>query len=220
LRRFYRLENEDGEEPEHKTVDYARGEVLLESSDEEEGSANDESGDDGIVTLGLDQSRPIPISRDEDEIDLDEDNFADLDTQAAASLAAARDEESEPVAQPTRRIAAVNLDWDHIRANHLYKIFSSLFTPTTIGKHQRAAPSASARGKVTGVRVYPSEFGKERIAREEREGPPTEVFKKKREVEDEDEVNETNVYDVGEEDEVDEDALRKYQLERLRYVSN
>jgi hypothetical protein len=36
-----------------------------------------------------------------------------------------------------------------------------------------------ARGKVVSIRVYLSEFGKECIAREEKEGPPVEVFKKK-----------------------------------------
>ena len=64
------------------------------------------------------------------------------------------------------------------------------------------------------VRVYPSDFGKERMAKEEKEGPPPEIFKKKDlQV---DEVDEKNVYDVGGEDDYDEDALRKYQLERLR----
>ena len=68
------------------------------------------------------------------------------------------------------------------------------------------------RGKVLSVRVYPSDFGKERMAREEKEGPPSEIFKKK----DAEEVDEKNVYNVGGEDDYDEDALRQYQLERLR----
>ena len=56
------------------------------------------------------------------------------------------------------------------------------------------------------------------MVKEEREGPPTELFKKPREFEHEDEVNEQNIYETGDaENEVDEDALRKYQLERLRY---
>lgn len=57
------------------------------------------------------------------------------------------------------------------------------------------------------------------MAREEKEGPPVDVFKKRKDFEDEDEVNETNIYEVGGEDDYDEDALRTYQLERLRYVS-
>jgi hypothetical protein len=56
------------------------------------------------------------------------------------------------------------------------------------------------------------------MAKEEREGPPAELFKKPKEFEHEDEVNEQNIFETGDaEDEVDEDALRRYQLERLRY---
>ena len=56
------------------------------------------------------------------------------------------------------------------------------------------------------------------MAREEKEGPPPEIFKKNRDLAPE-EINERTVYDVGEGEDYDEDALRKYQLERLRYVS-
>ena len=95
---------------------------------------------------------------------------------------------------------------------------SSLERPTS--HHQKSERGDGAtqvsvvRGNVLNVRVYPSDFGKERMAKEEKEGPPPEIFKKKDlQV---DEVDEKNVYDVGGEDDYDEDALRKYQLERLR----
>lgn len=79
-------------------------------------------------------------------------------------------------------------------------------------------PSSNVvRGKVISVRIYPSEFGKERMAREETEGPPAEIFKKALDIDEE--VTAQNIYDVGGEDDYDADALRKYQLERLRYVS-
>jgi hypothetical protein len=167
------------------------------------------------------------------DINLDEGDFADLDAQAAA-YASKHSEKEEPQKDTERtcRIAVVNLDWDHVRAIHLYKIFSSLVSPNAPAAasslkasvhpdRQRSIKGSSstiARGKVLSVRVYPSEFGKERMAREEKEGPPVEVFKRKREVEDEDEINEKTIYEVGDEDDYDEDALRKYQLERLRYV--
>jgi hypothetical protein len=213
LRRFYRLDHEDEEEAtvEKPTIDYARGAVLLESSDEEELEVEDGSDDDGVVTLGLDHSRPIPIPRTDDDIDLNEDELADLDAQAAAAKAEA---ENAPSVDPTSRLAVVNLDWDHVKASHLYKIFSSLFAPMLRG--QKGV--MTVRGKVTRVRVYPSEFGKTRLAREEKEGPPAEVFKTRREATNEDEVNKQTVYSLGGEEEVDGDALRKYQLERLRYV--
>ncbi|KAI0361520.1 hypothetical protein OH77DRAFT_1444095 [Trametes cingulata] len=229
LRRFYRLENEDEAQLEVKTgPDYARGEVLLESSDEEDDrpgapESDDESDTGGIITLGRDVTQPIPVLDDAAEVDLDEDTYAELDAQAAAYA-----KENPEVAQDasqvqrTRRLAVVNLDWDHVRAIHLYKIFSSLVSPTgaavASGSGNKAAKSSSTpvvRGKVLSVRVYPSEFGKERMAREEKEGPPPELFKK-RDL-DPDEINERTVYETGEGEDYDEEALRKYQLERLRY---
>lgn len=237
MRRFYRLEDEDKAEPE-VGPDYARGAVLLESSDEEDDDRNKEHDDDsdtgGIISLGRDISAPIPVDDDEAEIDLDEDTYAELDAQVEAYTKAnpAEEDNGVPEGERTRRLAVVNLDWDHVRAIHLYKIFSSLVSPTAPalaststsegaqdsrqGKSKGAATRV-ARGKVLSVRVYPSEFGKERLAREEKEGPPPEVFKKKT-FENEEDVNERTIFEVGDEDDYDEDMLRKYQLERLRYV--
>ena len=56
------------------------------------------------------------------------------------------------------------------------------------------------------------------MAREEKEGPPTEIFKKGNEIENEEDVNELTVFETGDGQDYDEDALRKYQLERLRFV--
>ncbi|KAL1748456.1 hypothetical protein HDZ31DRAFT_60195 [Schizophyllum fasciatum] len=235
LSRYYRLER--GEEDEilvgaKPGPDYARGAVLMESSDEEEDEVDvggDDSDDEGEVVLGQDSSRPIAVPRgDEDgEIDLDEDTVAVLAAQVASY------EQTNPLqavaeGSRTNRLAVVNLDWDHVRAVHLYKIFSSLVSPTAPAlssgkvkvqtKTAKGAAGGShpvARGKVLSVRVYPSSFGKERMAREEIEGPPAEIFGKKNE--EDEEVNERTIYEVGEEGKYDEDALRKYQLERLRY---
>jgi hypothetical protein len=85
-------------------------------------------------------------------------------------------------------------------------------------KNTKSAKATVARGKVLSVRVYPSEFGKERIAREETEGPPVEVFKKK--IENEGDVNERTIHETGDGADYDEDALRKYQLERLRCATS
>jgi hypothetical protein len=227
LKQFYRLEADDGGGAEPPALpDYARGEVLLESSDDEEG----ESDDGEIVTLGYDQSN----SRDESEveIDLDED-FADLDAQAKAYASKhSQEDESQTETGRTCRIAVVNLDWDHVRAVHLYKIFSSLVSPSAPAtasswkeifrpdrrRSIKGAPSTVVRGKVLSVRVYPSEFGKVRMAKEEKEGPPAEVFKRMRDVEDDEDINEKNIHEIGDENDYDEEALRNYQLERLRYA--
>ena len=232
LKRFYRLET-DNDAVELSMADYARGEALLESSDDED----DDSDDGDIVTLGYDQSRSIAVIRDEGvtEIDLDEGDLGDLDAQAAAYVSqCAQEDEAQEDTERTRRIAVVNLDWDHVRAIHLYKIFSSLVSPTapaasssstaSVHPHRQRSVKGTLnvviRGKVLGVQVYPSQFGKECMAREEKEGPPAEVFKRKRDFEDEEDINEKNIYEVGDEDDYDEDALRNYQLERLRHVIN
>lgn len=213
--------------------DLARGEVLLESSSEEEPDEHEdpESDDDDDVVLGRHASKPIQVLADEElEVDLDEeeDAYADLDAQAAAYAKNHVDEEEteEPGTQ-TRRLAVVNLDWDHVRASHLYRIFSSLVSPTAPPASSSASAVASsngksrkeaahtgarvARGKILNVRVYPSDFGKERMKKEEVEGPPKEIFKKTRR----DDAYGT-LLEEDEGDEADEDALRKYQLERLR----
>lgn len=242
LKRFYRLEEEDGaEDPAavSTVVDYARGAVLMESSDEEEVDGDlpphvpsaDESDSDqgGFVSLGAE-----PKKLDEDgedvEVDLDENTIATLDAQVAEYAKTVPEQEGVAHVKQTRRLAVVNLDWDHVRAVHLYKIFASLVSPTapltstTISHTEKSTPLASknsvnvARGRILGVYVYPSEFGKKRMAKEEKEGPPVQLFKKKnRNVEDE-EINERTIFETGSEADYDEDALRKYQLERLRYV--
>ena len=222
LRRFYRLENnglegDDQEEPVVAPIpDLARGAVLLESSDEEE---EEDSEDDGaLVRLGHSESKPINIPEEELEIDLDETNFADLDAQAEAFIKADKERAAEPEVESTRRLAVVNLDWDNVKAIHLLKLFSSLVTSSLPSTGDKKTSKPTVHGQVLSVRIYPSEFGRERMAKEEREGPPAELFKKPKEFEHEDEVNEQTIYETGDaEDEVDEDALRKYQLERLRY---
>ncbi|KAG6814076.1 hypothetical protein H0H92_003123 [Tricholoma furcatifolium] len=225
LKRFYRLEERAPDNEPPTLTDYARGEVLLESSDDEDEGELSKSDNDN--SIGLDSKRPIAIHGGAlDEVNLDESEFADLDAQAAA-YAEANPEPTQDGMSPSRRLAVVNLDWDHVRAVHLFKICSSLVSLTSSSssastssrdKKEIVTKGSSAgivRGKVLSIRVYPSEFGKERMAREEKEGPPPEIFKKTSDINEE--VNAQNIYDVGGEDDYNKDALRQYQLERLRY---
>lgn len=232
MKRFYSLENPDQDEAERtpKIADYARGEVLLESSDEDEdgepGDGDSSDNDGAYVSIGRDHN--TIVNDDEAEIDLDEGDIAALDAQAIAYQKTHPDTAVHEADQ-TRRLAIVNLDWDHVRATHLFKICSSLVSPSapalassSSGKRQRDPSSRTTssqvvRGRVLSVRIYPSEFGKQQMAREEKEGPPTEIFKKRKNDEKE-EIDERNIYELGDEDEHDDDALRKYQLQRLRYV--
>lgn len=119
----------------------------------------------------------------------------------------------------TRRLAIVNVDWDQLKAVDLFVLVSAFKPPM---------------GQVKSVKIYPSEFGKERIAKEAIEGPPKEIFAtadtKNNEVEegyansDEDESDCDPLKDlkkaktlVEESGNFDRAALRRYQLERLRY---
>jgi hypothetical protein len=221
LRRFYRLE-EDAEElqPEDAAPDYARGEGLIESSDEEDQQVHGSESDDGEVVLGRDVRKPIAVPEDEPEIDLDESQFAELDALAAANAANDKTEDfpgAQAGGEQTNRLAVVNLDWDHVRASHLFKIFSSVVSPLPSAQRERerSGSAKSSKGKVLNVRVYPSEFGKKRLEQEQKEGPPKELFKKRGQ--DEDDMDEQTLLEEDDGNEYDEEALRKYQLERLRY---
>ncbi|GAA6003926.1 hypothetical protein JCM10207_006470 [Rhodosporidiobolus poonsookiae] len=255
-------------------VDLARGEVLLESSDEEAGSEDEEeavsdaestsSSADGAVTLGGRTARRR-VSRSP-SIDLSETEhplFPDEDDEEAS------EPEEEPDVDATRRVALVNLDWDHLRASDLYRVLSSCLSATATAIQEAPKPKPKldadgnevepykpsakltlAPGRLLNLRIYPSQFGRERLEREAIEGPPAEVLKAKgaESTDDEDEdgktlklgrkkgkakerrrrAGEESDDDFNERDLVDEqleegnedydtEALRKYQLERLRY---
>ncbi|XP_070408773.1 ESF1 homolog isoform X3 [Nothobranchius furzeri] len=88
------------------------------------------------------------------------------------------------------RLAVCNMDWDRIKAKDLLVLFSS-FVPKG--------------GAVLSVRIFPSEFGKERLKVEETQGPPE---LKVLPDESEDDTEEERVY---------REKLRDYQFKRLKY---
>ena len=161
-------------------------------------------------------------SEDESEVE-DGDDFDEnegLETLYPVSQAGDSD---IPSGEVTSRLAVVNMDWDNIRAVDLMAVFSS-FVNINRGL-----------GKIEEVVIYPSEFGKQRMRREEIEGPPKEVFTTRtngRERVGDSEGGSTH----GEDTDHDEDTrirksllkadsgeeyssthLRRYQLDRLRY---
>lgn len=155
------------------------------------------------------------ISSDEEELEAEEEDevFGLLDEQADEG-------DGIPKGEVSSRLAVVNLDWDNIRATDLMAVFSS-FTPGS--------------GRITKVSVYPSEFGRERMEKEEMEGPPKDIFVQKKADEEQDGMSLSSKDDSeGEKNEEDERIkksilkedqglefnsakLRRYQLERLRY---
>lgn len=216
LERFYRLddEDEDGDEDDEDkeeggddgNVGVDRDEEVRKELKRLDSRSYDPARDGGFSSSSSDESSS---DEEEDEEDGDKEGTADL----AEELEFPDKQQAEvPMGEVTGRIAVVNLDWDNIRAEDLMAVFSS-FVPTG--------------GRVLKVSVYPSEFGKERMEREETEGPPREIFASsgKKDNGDEEEVDsdeeeekiKQSMLKNDEGEEFNSTELRRYQLERLRY---
>lgn len=172
-------------------------------------------------SLELEGSRDSDL--DSDLLESDSDLDSDLDDSDSSAELDLEIEETKPdEGEPTKRFAAVNMDFDNIRAVDLFALFQ-LFVEA---------------GDIVLVTIYPSQYGKEQMAREEREGPPKDLFKskKKRKADDSDsdasdveiDVNDPEALakaakklyaDAEDKDlgDYDSRALRRYQLQRLRY---
>ncbi|KAL2132425.1 hypothetical protein VTI74DRAFT_3794 [Chaetomium olivicolor] len=208
--------------------------------DEEEEEQDDhaleedvEVEDDDIVRRELEKAESYDPARDggfsssESDSDSDEDSEErpeeeDEVEESRPGIRLRREKQEVEVGEVTNRFAVVNMDWDHIKAMDLMALFSS-FVP--VG------------GRIEKVSVYPSEFGKERMQREEVEGPPREIFKKGKDSDDQDDDEDSEsesedgedpaensdeeikkeLLQEGDDQDFDSDALRTYQLERLRY---
>lgn len=167
-----------------------------------------EEGFDPIRDGGLESSSD-ESSSDEEEEEIEE------------QVELAGDDNEVPTGDISSRLAAVNMDWDNIRASDIMAVANS-FVP--------------ADGRILNVVIYPSEFGMERMQREEIEGPPREIFastanKNEDNVTTLDDVSDaSDVSDAEDEEQVkeglqqgdngeefDSTKLRSYQLDRLRY---
>ncbi|KAL5048464.1 uridine kinase family-domain-containing protein [Aspergillus fruticulosus] len=204
LERFYRLGDGEGEEDDDEEED-----DKFSVDDDDEVLKELKKADSKAV--GYDPARDggFSESSSSEESSEDEDNDEEEDEEALGAEELDfpdKQREDVPVGEVTNRIAV-----------DLMAVFSS-FTP--------------AGGKVTKVVVYPSEFGKERMEREETEGPPKEIFAtqdddKDYEEEDEDEEEldseeeeekiKKSILKEDQGEEFNTTQLRKYQLERLRY---
>ncbi|TID26026.1 hypothetical protein E6O75_ATG03889 [Venturia nashicola] len=185
-------------------------------SGDDSGEDGSEGEDDEIVKRELRRVEEEGDGEDEDDedesdeevemVELDEDAVFEEEEEQAEGI---------PMGEVSSRIACVNLDWDNIRSVDLMAVASSFAPPT---------------GKILSVTVYPSEFGRERMEREELEGPPKELFQdnKKKENEDSEEDSDEDSEEEDERvkndllkedkgDELNSTALRAYQLDRLKY---
>ena len=211
LEKRFRLEDDDEEDNEPKKGKSKKPtREVVGSSDESE-----EESDDG-EDLAVDPARGggFAESSSEEETSSEEEGDSADEDELADETAGGENMEQVPMGEVSKRIAAVNLDWDNIRAADIMAVAAS-FTP--------------AAGRVESVTVYPSEFGRERMEREELEGPPREIFASTKRKEESDEESDSDADEdekikrrllreqAGEGEEFDDAKLRQYQLERLRY---
>lgn len=213
--------------------------LYQEEDEDEDGHDDDDDGDDDEVEVEVedddvvqrelenaekkyDPARGGGFSSSEDESDSDSDSEDEEEVDNAPDMQKYQTEQADvETGEVTNRLAIVNLDWDHMKSVDLMALFKS-FIP--VG------------GRIEKISIYPSEFGKERMQREELEGPPKEIFKKSEEAgeeeeggseddgedenddaEDSDEEAKKELLQGGNDEDFDHDALRTYQLDRLRY---
>lgn len=198
-----------------------------DEEDDEEGSGVEVDDDDVVrrelekVKARHDPARGGGFSSEEEDEDSDSDEDDDDEEEKADNapdMQQYRTQQAEAeTGEVTKRIAIVNLDWDNIKSVDLMALCNS-FVPMG--------------GRIERVSIYPSEFGKERMQREELEGPPKEIFKKTKadqyedsedadesedDAEDSDEEAKRDLFKEENDGDFDSDALRTYQLDRLRY---
>jgi hypothetical protein len=210
LEKRFRLEDDDEDKEPKKGKSKKPTREVVGSSDESEGESDD--GED----LAVDPARGggFAESSSEEETSSEEEADSADEDELGNETAGGEHMEQVPMGEVSKRIAAVNLDWDNIRAADIMAVAAS-FTPTA--------------GRVERVTIYPSEFGRERMEREELEGPPREIFSSSKRKEESDEESDSDEDEdekikkrllreqAGEGEEFDDAKLRQYQLERLRY---
>lgn len=223
LERFYQLDDDeeakDSDEEEDKSLEQLEKELAEDeenlrdeiSAEEEEEDEDESDVDEPQVRIrgkGYDPMRGRgEISSSDTDDESDDDEESDIESEVDEIDRIKHISEGDE----TSRLALVNMDWDKIKAVDILKVLSG-FKPDT--------------GIIKSVTIYPSEFGKERIAQEDMQGPPQDIFKKKNnDSDDEDDSDEEitaetvikNQLEEGDGQDFDQEALRKYQLDRLKY---
>uniref|UniRef100_A0A914UQT1 NUC153 domain-containing protein n=1 Tax=Plectus sambesii TaxID=2011161 RepID=A0A914UQT1_9BILA len=186
-----------------KNIKKAPDQQAASSSDEQDDDdeVEDEDDDDMAIRLDLARGDGNISSSDDSESEWEFEEDEDVD-HGWAEL----DKTARRTDDATSRLAVCNMDWDRVRAEDLLVLLNS-FKPEG--------------GVVRKVTVYPSEFGKERMAQEDLSGPIIKpiVSKKnaKKKVGDESDDDEQDD-DYGEKLSRDQiEAMRNYQLDRLKY---
>lgn len=209
LEKYYDIDSDEDEEEQRKE----ETELFKEGGNVDELHESDEEITEDIKTklkdMTVDYARgEIPLLSDsssDDESSSDENDeglniehaWGDLESEQSDD-----DDDDNDGDVTTRRLALIKMDWDRIRSVDIMVLLNSFLPPG---------------GSILSVRIYQSDYGKERMAEEEMKGPQ-ELTENK--------VNSDNEYDSGDSEAVEEneegdeyhmEKLRKYQLNRLKY---
>ncbi|XP_017372939.1 ESF1 homolog [Cebus imitator] len=178
--------SDEESENEITGVSRASGDDDNGSEDDEEENEDEDSGDDDESDSGPDLARGKGNIETSSE---DEDDMADLFPEESGFEHAWRelDKDAPRADEITRRLAVCNMDWDRLKAKDLLALFNS-FKPKG--------------GVIFSVKIYPSEFGKERMKEEQVQGP-VELL--------------SIPEDAPEKDWTSREKLRDYQFKRLKY---
>ncbi|XP_007423978.1 ESF1 homolog [Python bivittatus] len=158
------------------------------SEDDEEESVNESQTDGDESDSGPDLARGkgnLETSSEEEE----EDDLSELFPREPEIIHEWGElgKDAPQADQITHRLAVCNMDWDRLKAKDLLALLNS-FTPKG--------------GVIFSVKIYPSEFGKQRMKEEELKGP-TELL--------------SLPQNVTEKDSLYKEKLRDYQFKRMRY---
>jgi NUC153 domain len=221
LGKFYELASASEEEQE---------EILSQGeSDNHEGAVEWDAWEGDEEENKVDYARgqgPLPTSSSSEDGDETDTEFDATLTKEKAALhygtnPLAIDESRIPRGEASHRLAVLNLDWENIEAEDLFVLFNS-FKPSPLSR-------------ILSVKIFLSQFGRDRIKFENLHGPPAHLFhapekrqnRHERASESDREVGAASASeshcsgsDGGEDTagkDFNEEALRAYQLERLRY---
>ncbi|XP_028927539.1 ESF1 homolog [Ornithorhynchus anatinus] len=156
-----------------------------EETEEDGDEASDDDEDESDSGPDLARGRGNVETSSEDE----EDDMTNLYPKEAEFEHAWRelDKDAPRAEEITNRLAVCNMDWDRLKAKDLLALFNS-FKPKG--------------GVIFSVKIYPSEFGKERMKEEQLQGP-VELLSIPEDATDKDWAN--------------REKLRDYQFKRLKY---
>ncbi|KAK3600603.1 hypothetical protein CHS0354_001132 [Potamilus streckersoni] len=155
--------------------------VVIEGPDLARGEGNEESSSEEEE----ENSEEIEEEEEEEEENQDEDIdhcWGEMDRDAPATTAV------------SSRLAVCNMDWDRVKAMDIYVLLNSFKPPN---------------GIIYSVKIYPSEFGLQRMKEEEQRGP-IELAEVK-------DTKHTHNTEDAEGSSYHEEKLRQYQLNRLKY---